>query len=102
MGGVRNYFEATPPPGTWFAAEAARRSGAMLAAAQPDSDSHASVAAASSRADASVRDLHRVTRGESLGSIARQYGVTVGALKSANRIDGNTVRAGAVLAIPAG
>ncbi|ODV09319.1 MAG: N-acetylmuramoyl-L-alanine amidase [Rhodanobacter sp. SCN 68-63] len=102
MGGVRNYFEATPPPGTWFAAEAARRSGAMLAAAQPDSDSHASVAAASSRADESVRDLHRVTRGESLGSIARQYGVTVGALKSANRIDGNTVRAGAVLAIPAG
>ena len=102
MGGVRNYFEATPPPGTWFAAEAARRSGAMLAAAQPDSDTHASVAAASSRADESVRDLHRVTRGESLGSIARQYGVTVGALKSANRIDGNTVRAGAVLAIPAG
>ncbi len=102
MGGVRNYFEATPPPGTWFAAEAARRSGAMLAATQPKEDSKAFVAAASDRADASVRDLHRVARGESLGSIAHQYGVSVGALKHANRIDGNTVRAGAVLAIPAG
>jgi N-acetylmuramoyl-L-alanine amidase len=102
MGGVRNYFESTPPPGTWFAAEAARRSGAMLAAAQPDTDNKTSAAVTSGRADASVRDLHRVARGESLGSIARQYGVSVGALKSANRIDGNTVHAGAVLAIPAG
>ena len=102
MGGVRNYFESTPPPGTWFAAEAARRSGAMLAAAQPGTDNKTTAAVTSGRADASVRDLHRVARGESLGSIARQYGVSVGALKSANRIDGNTVHAGAVLAIPAG
>ncbi|MGA0588334.1 N-acetylmuramoyl-L-alanine amidase [Dyella sp. KRB-257] len=102
MGGVRNYFESTPPPGTWFAAEAARRSGAMLAATQPGKDSKASVAVASDRADATVRDLHRVARGESLGSIARQYGVSVGALKHANRIDGDSIRAGAVLAIPAG
>ncbi len=102
MGGVRNYFEATPPPGTWFAAEAARRSGAMLASAQTGRGRKVSVAATSSHADDSVRDRHRVTRGESLGSIARQYGVSVGALKSANRIDGNTIHAGAVLAIPAG
>ncbi|HET6433032.1 N-acetylmuramoyl-L-alanine amidase [Dyella sp.] len=102
MGGVRNYFEATPPPGTWFAAEAARRSGAMLAATQPRPDSKASVASVDARADAAVRDLHRVSRGESLGSIARQYGVSVGAIKSANGMSDDTVRAGAVLAIPAG
>ncbi|HEX5304923.1 MAG TPA: N-acetylmuramoyl-L-alanine amidase, partial [Dyella sp.] len=100
MGGVRNYFEATPPPGTWFAAQAARRSGTVVAAASSGSSDAAGET--SSRADAAVRDLHRVTRGESLGSIARHYGVTVGAIKDANRIDGNTIRAGAVLAIPAG
>ena len=27
LGGVKNYFESTPPPGTWFAAQAARRNG---------------------------------------------------------------------------
>ena len=47
-------------------------------------------------------DLHRVGRGESLRSIAHQYGVSVGALKSANRIDSDTIRAGIVLAIPTG
>jgi N-acetylmuramoyl-L-alanine amidase len=33
LGGVRNYFESTPPPGTWFAAQAARRNGTSLASA---------------------------------------------------------------------
>ncbi|MET0503720.1 MAG: N-acetylmuramoyl-L-alanine amidase, partial [Luteibacter sp.] len=31
LGGVRNYFESMPPPGTWFAAQAARRNGTSLA-----------------------------------------------------------------------
>ena len=98
MGGVRNYFETTPPPGTWFAAQAARRNGTVLASAS------AKDAPTARSADASVQYLHKVTRGESLGSIARQYGVSVGALKSANRINGNgdTLRAGSVLTIPAG
>jgi N-acetylmuramoyl-L-alanine amidase len=103
MGGVRNYFEATPPPGTWFAAQAMRRNGTQVADARPAAK--ATPAAADSRgarADADVRDLHRVERGESLGSIARQYGVSVNALKSANRMSSDTVQAGAVLAIPAG
>ena len=96
MGGVRNYFEATPPPGTWFAAQAMRRNGTLASVARP------AVPAASGRADADVRDLHRVVRGESLGSIARQYGVSVSAIKSANRMSSDAVQAGAVLAIPAG
>ena len=54
------------------------------------------------RADANVRDLHRVTAGESLRSIARQYGVSISALKSANRINTDAVHAGMVLAIPSG
>jgi N-acetylmuramoyl-L-alanine amidase len=121
MGGIRNYFETTPPPGTWFAAQATRRSGGTLAAipasqapstsidaatpAVGDAASAATQALATAtarRADADVRDLHRVGEGESLRSIAQQYGVSVSALKSANNISSNAVQAGAVLAIPAG
>ena len=96
--GVRNYFESTPPPGTWFAAEAARRSGVQLASSS-DSGGGKTVA---SRAGTHARDVHKVGRGESLSSIARQYGVSVGALKNANRINSNTVRAGTTLTIPTG
>jgi N-acetylmuramoyl-L-alanine amidase len=98
MGGVRNYFESTPPPGTWFAAEAARRNGIQLASGS-DSSTGTSVG---SRAETPARDVHKVGRGESLSSIARQYGVSVGALKNANQINSNTVRAGTTLTIPAG
>lgn len=97
MGGVKNYFESTPPPGTWFAAEAARRNGVQLA-----SSADSTVNAAASRSGTHARDVHKVGRGESLSSIARQYGVSVGALKSANQMNSNTVRAGMTLTIPAG
>jgi len=108
MGGVKNYFESTPPPGTWFAAQAARGNGVELAsdkgsASMADSDS-SKVTLASSQpmaADADVRDLHRVGPGESLRSIAQQYGISIDALKSANQINSDTVRAGTVLTIPA-
>lgn len=92
MSGVRNYFEATPPPGTWFAAQAAARNGTRLASASNTG---------TNRGQSSARaDMHKVGRGESLSSIARQYGVSVGALKNANQINSNTVHAGAVLTIP--
>ncbi|HET6553334.1 MAG TPA: N-acetylmuramoyl-L-alanine amidase [Dyella sp.] len=116
MNGVRSYFEATPPPGSWFAAQASRRNSvANVATSQGDDDtsSRAGKAVAqamasskgsdSARADDGVRDLHRVERGESLRSIARQYGVSVDALKSANRLSGDTgMRVGMMLTIPAG
>jgi len=116
MGGVKNYFESTPPPGTWFAAQAARRNGnsVELASGKPASadKSPAAKPVGTSRvaqvnnpappADAGVRDLHRVGPGESLRSIARQYGISIGALKSANQLSTDTVRAGTMLAIPTG
>ena len=108
MSGVKGYFESTPPPGTWFAAQAARRSGAELAMAGAPKPSRPSTreaarmhAEAAAPADGNVRDLHRVSSGESLGSIARLYGISISSLKTANQLSGNTVRAGAVLAIPA-
>jgi N-acetylmuramoyl-L-alanine amidase len=128
LGGVRNYFESTPPPGTWFAAQSARRNGTNLVAAAnklapaieaaPAIQASPAVAIASrasravnatagraarsaeGRADDNVRDLHRVNRGETLTGIAQQYGVSVSSLKSANRIEDNNVKIGAVLAIP--
>jgi N-acetylmuramoyl-L-alanine amidase len=115
MRGVKNYFESTPPPGTWFAAQAAARQGETVAdapraaAGNASADVAASVptprktvlaARPASRADAGAPDVHRVERGESLGGIAHQYGVSIGVLKSANRISNDMVRAGTVLTIP--
>ncbi|MET0255232.1 MAG: N-acetylmuramoyl-L-alanine amidase [Luteibacter sp.] len=154
LGGVRNYFESMPPPGTWFAAQAARRNGTSLAStaatapAAPAVASDASAVASdavkaaskattartvpapkptggkpgqrppsdaivvrndppppkarpgSGRADDNVRDLHRVNRGETLTGIAQQYGVSVGSLKMANKMNDNNVRIGAVMVIP--
>ncbi|HWU75914.1 MAG TPA: N-acetylmuramoyl-L-alanine amidase [Rhodanobacter sp.] len=94
MGGVKSYFESTPPPGTWFAAQAAKRNGIRLAST--------SAAAPTAGNGVGHQDRHKVGRGESLSSIARHYGVSIGALKSANQMDSDTVRAGSVLTIPAG
>ena len=136
LGGVRNYFESMPPPGTWFAAQAARRNGTSLAstASAPVAPAMAADAAAvasdavktasraappkktlaradtpappakatSGRADDNVRDLHRVNRGETLTGIANQYGVSVGALKMANKMNDDNVRIGSVMVIPSG
>ncbi|UPG95520.1 N-acetylmuramoyl-L-alanine amidase [Luteibacter aegosomatissinici] len=141
LGGVRNYFESMPPPGTWFAAQAARRNGTYVAStpapvesgdgsddssdirapaktsaksvarapAAPDKPSKVVAKAdapakkgSSGRADENIRDLHRVGRGETLTGIAQQYGVSVGALKLANKMNDNTVRVGSVMVIPSG
>jgi N-acetylmuramoyl-L-alanine amidase len=113
MGGVKGYFESTPPPGTWFAAQASLRDAGDLASTRAtspgpvpaatdsdDGDTAAATTGGKSRAYVNARDLHRVGPGESLSSIARQYGISVGALKSANQINTNSVHAGTMLAIP--
>jgi len=96
MGGVKGYFLSNPPQGTWFAMEAARRKG-VLPASDLKSDT---VASAAAPADADVRDMHRVADGETLRSIAKQYGVSVDSLKSVNGINSNSVRIGTMLVIP--
>lgn len=90
LNGVTRYFESTPPAGTWFALQARKRRGELVA-----SDSMAKAAAANGG------DVYKVGRGDTLSGIAHQYGVSVNALKSANNMSDNTVRTGTVLAIPA-
>lgn len=46
------------------------------------------------------RVTHTVKRGENLTKIARRYGITVAALKRANNISGDEIRAGQRLTIP--
>ncbi|MEO8809092.1 MAG: N-acetylmuramoyl-L-alanine amidase [Rhodanobacter sp.] len=99
MAGVKNYFQSTPPLGTWFAAQAARRNDTRQASISGSAPGVGNLLATTDKSPASS-DMHKVGRGESLGSIARQYGVSVGALKSANQMNSNTVRAGVVLTIP--
>lgn len=68
--GVRDYFHAAPPPGTWIAANAPK-----------------------------VRS-HVVARGETLSEIASRHGVSVTQIRRANALDSDLVRVGAVLKIP--
>lgn len=93
--GVKKYFRTQPPPGTWFAAQWAKRHGMAVAGTRRP-------AAGASATDPAqgVRDLHRVVRGETLTGIARQYGVSVSLLKRVNHMDSDAVQAGVVLTIP--
>lgn len=51
---------------------------------------------------AAAERSHRVAAGETLWSISRAYGVTVGELEGANGLAGSTIRVGQTLRIPAG
>jgi N-acetylmuramoyl-L-alanine amidase len=80
VGGVRGYFSRQPPPGTWFAArsdEGAIAPGSLVAS------------------------THVVGRGETLGLIAARHGVGLDQLRAANRLQGDRVRVGERLTIPA-
>lgn len=107
LDGVRNYFIKTPPPGTLFAAEVAKRNGETLASEVKTAPGLAKAAAtpengpsASTAIDDGVQNVHRVSSGETLSGIASQYGVSVHALKDANSMTSDIVRTGTVLAIP--
>ncbi len=54
-----------------------------------------------STAKASKQTTHTIKSGENLGKIAKKYGVTVDAIKKANGMKSDAIRAGAQIKIPA-
>lgn len=81
--GVKSYFSSEPPPGTWFANNAA-----------------AGQRVASNSGPSSSRN-HRVSRGETLSGIARRYGTSTAMLSQVNQLaNSGHVRAGQLLRIP--
>jgi membrane-bound lytic murein transglycosylase D len=69
-------------------------------------ESRAGSAGGSSRPGASStaragRRTHKVVRGDTLFGIARKYGVSAAAIRSANKLEGDNVELGATLVIPA-
>lgn len=118
LAGVQQYFETTPPPGTWFAMERNKRLH-LTADAAPEVATAADTAkgARAINADAPrlasvdkpsdsndpFQDMHKVARGETLSGIARQYGVSMSALRSVNSAKiqaGGGIQVGQVLLIP--
>lgn len=71
--GVREHFLATAPQGTWFAEQRSNGNG----------------------------QRHVVQRGDTLGGIAQRYQVSVRDIRATNNLDGDLIRPGAVLVIPA-
>ena len=118
--GVQRYFETTPPPGTWFAEQRNKRlnlvadagtdvatNGNAAASARATRPPAAPVLVASAKkatgADDAYQDMHKVARGETLSGIAKQYGVSMNALRSVNasKIEsGGGIQVGQVLLIP--
>ncbi|MGD8590217.1 MAG: N-acetylmuramoyl-L-alanine amidase [Chromatiales bacterium] len=72
--GIVDYFEYQPPPGTWLAAQQARK----------------------------LAKRHVIEKGDTLGAIARQYQVSVSRLRHANELKGDTLYVGQELKIPGG
>jgi membrane-bound lytic murein transglycosylase D len=61
----------------------------------------ASGSGASSTAARAGRRTHKVVRGDTLFGIARRYGVSAAAIRSANKLEDDNVKLGATLVIPA-
>lgn len=108
LDGVESYFIATPLPGTQFAALHARGAREARVAsvippravdpAPPPSRQAAPVMLATAGGDEQV---HVVQQGESLRDVAGQYGVSLIRLREFNHLQGNQVRPGQALRIPA-
>jgi N-acetylmuramoyl-L-alanine amidase len=73
LAGIVEYFAEYPPPGTRFARASASGEGPRR---------------------------HRIESGDTLSEIAQTYGVKLGSLRHANRLDGDRIRTGQVLIIP--
>jgi N-acetylmuramoyl-L-alanine amidase len=79
LDGVDDYFRASPPPGTWFAANSGP-----------------------SKKRAPLASRYVVNRGDTLSAIAQHHGLSIAQLREANDLDEDLVKPGEVLRIPSG
>jgi len=82
--GIFEFFQKSPPPGTWLAFQ---RDGGQTPS-RP------------SQPPQSVRE-HRVQAGESLSQIARRYQISIKALRQHNSLKTDLIKVGQILKIPA-
>ncbi|MNJ71604.1 membrane-bound lytic murein transglycosylase D [compost metagenome] len=81
--GVRQFFQQNPPPGTYLAWLRDSKQATQLAQISQAPRSHV------------------VSAGENLLKISQRYGVSLTGLRSANRLEGDTIKVGQTLTIPA-
>jgi N-acetylmuramoyl-L-alanine amidase len=118
--GVKQYFQTTPPPGTWFAEQRNQRlnltadaTTRLAVANRAAADARTGIAdpplpatpgpAPATVPDGAFQGMHKVARGETLSGIAQQYGISMNALRSvnANKVQtGGGIQVGQVLLIP--
>ncbi|MFL5539481.1 MAG: LysM peptidoglycan-binding domain-containing protein, partial [Longimicrobiaceae bacterium] len=89
------------PAGARAPAADSARTGTRRRASAEAEEAPARRPAAETRTPARGRRTHTVAAHETLYGIARRYGVTVDALKAANRLTGDALRVGQTLVIPA-
>ena len=68
--------------------------------AKPAKQATKKAAAKKAKAKSKKPTVHKIRNGENLGAIARKYGVSVSALKKANGLKNDAIRAGKTLTIP--
>ena len=104
MGGAVRYCEQYPAPGTYFSWRYDQQHGRDTPTDQPH---HRHRAARTETAADAVEDAsptvvrHKVAAGDSLPQLAERYQTTPAALKALNGLEGDSVRVGQVLKIPA-
>jgi N-acetylmuramoyl-L-alanine amidase len=84
--GIDKHFRSSPPPDTWFAA--LKRGDAK------DSPGKVTVSVATKTHE------HKVSSGDTLYGLARQYKVSVKEIRSANNLKSDTLKVGQVISIP--
>ncbi|MGL5359213.1 MAG: N-acetylmuramoyl-L-alanine amidase [Shewanella sp.] len=98
--GVSRYFHRNPPADTLLA----KQNGAPAASSGVKASSAAKASASSKSAQAGTKAAapvkHKVSRGESLSAIARQYRVPMASIIRANKMKTDVVQLGQTLVIP--
>lgn len=89
---VKRYFEKSPPADSLFAAH--KNHGRSVPTVLPTHQNRTSAVASNSNR------THKVKRGESLSRVAKQYGVSLTALRRHNNLKSDNILIGQVLRIP--